>query len=475
VSGTSTSQRGRILVVEDDAYVRGSLREILQGRGFEVVEVGAAPEALSVFANTPLDALLTDLGLPGMDGLELVRRVRAVSSEMPIVVLTGRGGVASAVACLKGGANDYLLKPVDAEALELALERAMAGRALRREVHYLRSALTAAPEPLGDSPAWRRTLLMVAAASATDSTVLLQGESGTGKELLARKLHQKGPRAEGPYVRVNCAAVPTEMWESEFFGHRKGAFTGANSERDGRFQLAHGGTLFLDEVGAMPGEAQAKLLRVIQDGEFDRLGDERPSRVDVRIVAATNADLETEVKEGRFRADLYYRLNVLRIRVPPLRERIQDIPCLASSFAAEVAARLGRSAPDLDADSVARLQAYPWPGNVRELRSVIERALVLHPGRGLAALDLAPEPIGAPPGPENCELAPPDISTAPQGSGVPDLGLRDNLSRLERWLIVEAHRRSNGVRGDAARLLRIDARNLAYYFRKHQLDPGAAE
>jgi transcriptional regulator with GAF, ATPase, and Fis domain len=255
------------------------------------------------------------------------------------------------------------------------------------------------------------------------------------------------------------------MWESEFFGHRKGSFTGATADRDGWFLLAHRGTLFLDEIGAMPAETQAKLLRAIQDGEFHRVGDDQPTRVDVRIVAATNADLEAGVREGTFRADLYYRLNVLQIPVPPLRERPDDIPLLARVFAAEVAARLGRTAPELDAATLGRLRAYAWPGNVRELRSVIERALVLHPERGLAALDLAPEPVGS-------RAA--EAGAAPATPDADDLTLRDNLDRLERSLILEAHRRSGGVRREAARLLGIDPRNLAYYFRKHGLDPDAA-
>jgi len=452
-----------VLVVEDEAYVRESLREILRERGYEVLEAAAVPEAMDQLARAPVDVVLTDFRLPGSDGLALVKQVQALSAQIPVVVLTGQGTIASAVECLKSGASDYLLKPADPEALEVALSRAMAARALRREVLYLRGAVAPPREPLGRSPAWLAALGMIDAAAATDSVVLLRGESGTGKELLARRLHQKSPRAGGPYIRVNCAAVPTEMWESEFFGHRKGSFTGASADRDGWFLLAHRGTLFLDEIGAMPGETQAKLLRAIQDGEFHRIGDEQPTRVDVRIVAATNADLERAVKEGRFRSDLYYRLNVLSIAVPPLRERPDDVPLLARVFAAEIAAQLGRPAPELDVETLARLGAYAWPGNVRELRSVIERALVLHPDRGLAALDLAPEPVASG-GPG---LAPPTTA------GAQDLGLRDNLDRVERALILEAQRRSRGVRREAARLLGIDPRNLAYYFRKHGLDPDA--
>jgi DNA-binding NtrC family response regulator len=451
-------RRGAVLVVEDETYVRESLREILRERGWQVLEAGDVPEALGRAGRSSVDVVLTDLRLPGADGLELVTQLKAVSPELPVVVLTGQGTIGSAVACLKAGASDYLLKPVDPEALEVALERALAGRALRREVRYLRQAVATEAEPMGASAAWRRVLEMVDAAAASDSAVLLVGESGTGKDLLARRLHQRSSRAARPYVRVNCAAVPTEMWESEFFGHRKGAFTGASSDRDGRFALADGGTLFLDEIGAMPAETQAKLLRALQDGEFHRLGDEQPTRVDVRIVAATNADLEAGIREGRFRADLYYRLNVLKLEVPPLRERPEDIETLALAFVAEVATRLGRPVPELDADALARLRAYAWPGNVRELRSIIERALVLHPGRGLAALDLAPEPVS-------------ERADATAGGPPQDLALRENLNRLERSLLVAARDRSRGVRKDAAQLLGIDPRNLAYYFRKHGLDP----
>jgi two-component system response regulator AtoC len=303
---------------------------------------------------------------------------------------------------------------------------------------------------------------MVAAAAGSDSVVLLTGESGTGKELLARRLHSLSGRAGGPFVKVNCAAVPLEMWESEFFGHRKGSFPGAASDRDGRFQLADRGTLLLDEVGAMPLPGQAKLLRAIQDGEFERLGDEQPTRVSVRVVASTNSDLEAEVQQGRFRADLFYSLNVLRIDVPPLRERREDVALLARHFADQIAQRLGRPAPELPASTLDRLLAYPWPGNVRELRNVIERAMILDPAHGLLDLDLAPHGGAA---------APADGASSSER----ELNLREALNRLERELLVEAHRRAAGVRKEAARLLGIDPRNLSYYMRKHDFDADAVE
>jgi len=270
-------------------------------------------------------------------------------------------------------------------------------------------------------------------------------------------IHRLSPRSRGPYVRVNCAAVPLEMWESEYFGHRKGAFTGATSDRDGWFRLAHQGTLFMDEVGAMPLAAQAKILRALQDGEFHRVGDEQPTRVDVRVVAATNSNLEEEVKTGRFRQDLYYRLNVLRIDLPPLRNRTEDIPLLASAFLLEIAARLGRPAPILRAGAMAELAAYPWPGNVRELRNVLERTLILNPSDELDSLDLVPFSGSA-------------AETLP-GTEEAATNLRSALAAREREVLVEVLKRSGGVRKEAARLLGIDQRNLAYYLHKHGLDP----
>ncbi len=295
-----TAPRGRVLVVEDEDYVRRSLVAILAARGFDASEAASVAEATEVLARSPVDVVLSDLRMPGADGLELVRRLQERDPELPIVILTGHGTVASAVQCLRAGASDYVLKPAEPEALEVIIERAMSSRSLRREVRYLRSTMSqGAIVPIGSSEPWKQVMSKVDASATTDSTVLLVGESGTGKELLARRIHELSPRASGPFVKVNCAAVPVEMWESEFFGHRKGAFTGADSDREGRFQLADRGTLLLDEIGAMPAAGQAKLLRVIQDGEFDRLGDAGPTRVDVRIVASTNSDVEAAVQKGQ--------------------------------------------------------------------------------------------------------------------------------------------------------------------------------
>ena len=451
--------RGRILVVEDEAYVRDSLAEILRERGYDVETAASPPAAVASLERAPVDVVLSDLKMPAGGGLELLRAVRASWPDLPVVILTGYGTVASAVECLRAGASDYVLKPADPEALEVALERAIESRALKREVAYLRREEGEDDDPVGRSAAWTTLVQKARHAAATDSTVLLTGESGTGKEVLARLLHRWSRRASGPYVRVNCAAVPLDIWESEFFGHRKGAYTGATADRDGRFLLAHRGTLFMDEVGAMPLPAQAKMLRVLQDGEFDRVGDERPTRVDVRLIAATNSDLEADVKAGRFRQDLFYRLNVVRLEVPALRARRDDIAPLVERFVAELSARLGRLRPRISPSTLAALQAYSWPGNVRELRNVVERAVVLCDGP-VVRIEHLPAERRAP--------------AAAAGSDE-DLNLRAVLGRREREVLLEALKRSGGVRKEAARLLGIDQRNLGYYLHKHDIVPDDPE
>jgi len=452
--------RATVLVVEDEVYVRTSLGELLKSRGFDVILAGGAAEAQGHLGRAPVDLVLTDLKMPGVDGLELVRRLHAAFPDLPVLVLTGQGTIASAVECIKAGATDYVLKPADPDALELALVRALEQRSLLREVSYLRAARNqgpAAAEPLGESPVWKKTLASARAAAPTGATVLLLGESGTGKELVARMIHRLSARSRGPYIRVNCAAVPLEMWESEFFGHRKGSYTGAIADREGWFRLAHQGTLFMDEVGAMPPPAQAKILRALQDGEFHRLGEEQPTRVDVRVVAATNADLAEEARAGRFRQDLYYRLNVLRIELPPLRSRTEDIPLLAAAFVKEISARLGRPAPSLSARAMGELMAYAWPGNVRELRNALERALILNAGVVLDSLDLT-------------SLAGDSLAASPTAES-DTTNLRLALARREKEVLLDALRHSGGVRKEAARLLGIDQRNLAYYLHKHGIDP----
>jgi DNA-binding NtrC family response regulator len=441
-----SKSKARVLVVEDEAYVRESLGALLGGRGYEVTLADGVGTAVESLRGASVDLVLTDLSMPAGGGLELVRQARALS-DAPVVVLTGFGSVASAVECLRAGASDYVLKPAEPDVLEVVLERN-----LRRVSPMLELTDTL---PIGESAAWEAVVNMVRAAAPTHATILILGESGTGKELLAQLAHRWSRRAAGPFVAVNCAAVAVGVWESEFFGHCKGAFTGALADRQGRFRLAHRGTLFVDEIAAMPYEGQAKLLCAIEDGEFQRLGESVVSRVDVRIVAATNGDLETAVSSRRFREDLLHRLNVIRIEVPPLRERPEDIPLLARHFVGQIAARLGRQAPPLTAKTLKELAAHHWPGNVRELRSVLERAMILEPAGELVWLDLTPAFAAA--------------TEALRSSA--DLTLRPALGRLERGTVLDALRRSRGIRKEAARLLGIDQRNLTYYVQKHGIDP----
>jgi DNA-binding NtrC family response regulator len=465
-----------VLVVDDEAYVRDSLVAVLRRRGHDARGAASVGEALHVLEEASFDAVITDLKMPDADGLDLLRRLSATAPGLPVVVLTGHGTVPSAVECMKAGAADYLLKPADPDQVTLILERAVGQGTLRRELEYLRAAGPEgeeADQAVGTSEAWLRALALVDAAAPSDSTILLEGESGTGKEVLARRVHRRSGRAAGAFVRVNCAAIPLELFESEFFGYRKGAFTGAVSDRDGRFRVADGGTLFMDEVGAMPDAAQAKLLRVLQDGEFERVGDTRPTRVDVRVVAATNAVLDDAVAAGQFRRDLYYRINVVQVRVPPLRERREDVPLLARHFLAALAPRVGRQLESIAPEAMRLLEAYEWPGNVRELRNVIERALILERGPRLTPASL-PLPLhaGAPaPGGPESPVAEGHGGEAGRAPALgEDLNLRRLLAERERSILIEALRRASGVRKEAARLLGIDQRNLAYYLRKHGLD-----
>jgi DNA-binding NtrC family response regulator len=444
---------GTILIVDDETYVRDSLAALLARRGFAVRAASSVPEALAGGVLEGADVVVTDLRMPGRDGLDLLGAIAEREPALPVVVLTGHGSVPSAVECVRAGAFDYLQKPVDPEELVLVLQRALRQSGLRRELDYLRSRPERPADrgPLGVSAAWRKVVATAEIAAPSDTSVLLLGESGTGKEEVAQLLHRRSARASGPFVRVNCAAIPIDLFESEFFGHRRGSFTGAVDDRVGRFKVAHRGTMFLDEVNSLPTLAQAKILRVLQDGRFERVGDSQPTAVDVRLVCASNVDLAAEVDAGRFRPDLFYRINVMTITIPPLRERPEDIPVLAEAFLAELAARSGKRVASISGEAMRRLAGYAWPGNVRELRNVIERGVLLETGESLGAASL-PADLGA-----------------TREEGPADLGLRATLRREERRVLSDALTRSHGVRREAARLLGIDERNLAYYLRKHGL------
>ena len=458
------AERGRkvsatVLVVDDEAYVRDSLATLLGRRGFDVRTAGGYDEALGSGSLDGVDAVVTDLKMPGKDGTALLQRLSEVAPRLPVIVLTGHGTVPSAVECLKVGAADYLLKPVDPDELLVVLERAMGRRELEREIEFLRATGDGRgsaegdgpPRPLGESESWRQVLAMAEMVAPTDTAVLLLGESGTGKEEVAKYVHRLSRRAGAPFVPVNCAAIPTELFESEFFGHKRGSFTGALEDRDGRFKVAHRGTLFLDEVNSLPPVAQAKVLRVLQDGRFERVGDSRPTAVDVRVMSASNSDLSTEVEAGRFRADLFYRINVMTIHLSPLRERREDVPVLAEAFLREIAAQLGKPMRGISKEALAALQAYDWPGNVRELRNVLERGVVLEPGPELRAVSL-----------------PTDVARAAENG--PDLNLRASLQAEERRLLETALERAGGVRRRAAEMLGVDERNMSYFLKKHGLN-----
>lgn len=457
-----TGVRGTVLLVDDEAYVRHSLATVLERHGFNVRTAEGLERALGDHDLEGIDALVSDLKMPGGDGLQLIERVRALDASTPIIVYTGHGSVASAVDCMRAGAVDYLQKPVDPDQMVLVLERAIEVSGERRQLHYLRERRQGGGDgdPLGVSPQWIESVDQARRVATTDAAVLLLGETGSGKGELAALIHRASPRARAACVEVACGAVPLELFEAEFFGHRKGAFTGAVEDREGRFRVAHRGTLFLDDVEALSPAAQAKVLRVLETGRFERVGDSRPTTVDVRLISASNSDLEAEVEAGRFREDLWFRINVMTIHVPPLRERPEDIPVLAEAFLERYARRLDRPVRGIDASGMERLLAYDWPGNVRELRNVIERAVLLTDGEVVDA-DLLPR-----------ESSRSGADSRDGTRGTEEIGARDLRSRLlleEKRILIEALHRSGGVRRHAARELGIDERNMSYYLKKHGL------
>jgi two-component system response regulator HydG len=393
-----------VLVVEDRDALRTMLRLALEAHGHEVVEAADQPAAERAVESRQPDVVITDLRLPAGDGLGVLRAVKAVDAAVPVVVMTAYGGIQEAVAAMRDGALDFLAKPVDPDHLSLVVERALAQTRLLREHALLKEEVAArrgAPRIIGEAPALRQAVQAMQRAAAADVTVLIEGESGTGKELFARALHAWSGRAGGPFVAINCAALPETLLESELFGYEKGAFTGATQRKLGRFELAHRGTLFLDEIGELVPSIQAKILRVLETRQFERVGGTATLHADVRLVAATNRQLRVEVAERRFREDLYFRLSVVPVTVPPLRDRGDDIATLARHFLERTALDRGRRPPTLDDSAVTALRAYRWPGNVRELQNCLERAALLVDGDVIAARHLHLHPIVLPgPAPE---------------------------------------------------------------------------
>jgi len=380
---------GRILIVDDEAGVRKVLNRILSGAGYSVEEAEDAFHALDRLDISPPDAVLLDLKMPGMDGLGLMDNLRQRGISVPVVVLTGHGDEMTARECLDAGVAAYLTKPPDRSELLLAMRGAVAQGKLAREGAVREEE---PPPLLGDSLPMRRLREEIVRVATSTATALVQGESGTGKELVARRLHHLSERARSPFVRVNCAAIPEELIESELFGHEKGSFTGAHRRQIGKFVQADGGTIFLDEVGDMSLKTQAKVLRVLQDGEVEPVGAGRPFQVDVRVIAATNKDLTAEVQAGRFREDLYYRLAVVLLTTPPLREHAEDIPLLVEHFTAEFCEEYNRRPKSWSPEVLEELSRYTWPGNVRELRNVVERAVIMELDEVIRNAGLIPSP-----------------------------------------------------------------------------------
>jgi DNA-binding NtrC family response regulator len=384
-----------VLIVDDERNIQVMLALALRGEHLAVETASGGREALEKIAALPVDLVLMDVRLPDLDGLSVLRQARQTRPELPVVIMSGHGTFDTVREAFKLGAVDYLEKPIEKEKLLVAVRNALTRRSLELENAELRRE-AGADEMTGSGPAMRRLLEVVRRAAPSEGRVLLSGENGTGKELVARAIHQGSRRAAGPFVKLNCAAVPADLIESELFGHERGAFTGAVAARKGKFELADGGTLFLDEVGDMPPSMQAKVLRVLQEGEFERVGGTTTQQVNVRVVAATNKDLPAEVAAGRFREDLYYRLNVVPIHAPPLRERKEDIPELATRFLGEACARNGRRPMAFSREGLLALQAHACPGNVRELRNVVERLAILADGPLLGPEAVAGALPGAP-------------------------------------------------------------------------------
>jgi DNA-binding NtrC family response regulator len=449
-----TGDDTRILVVEDNDTLRRGIERALRETWPCVEAVASGDLALDRLRDEraeAFDVVLTDLRLPGADGVVVLRAALERDPNTCVVVMTAYGSVESAVEAMKSGAFDFVQKPLELEQIELRVARAVEHRRLLGEVRELRAeraAREAGEVIVGDSPALRAAVDLARRVAPTRSTVLITGETGTGKELIAGLIHGASPRAAAPFVKVNCAALPETLLESELFGHERGAFTGADRERVGRFEQASGGTLLLDEIGDMSPATQAKLLRVLQDQEFQRLGGTRTLRTDARIVAATNQDLEEKLRDGRFRDDLFFRLNVIRIEVPPLRKRPEDLIVLAHHFLRRFADGLGRPLRGFSESALERIRAHPWPGNVRELHNAIERAVLMAEGPRIACRDLSLFGERHPPGADGWrpELPPDGVS----------------LREVERQLVLEALRRKGWVQKDAAALLGISRRKLNY-------------
>ncbi len=452
-----------VLIADDEQNLRKVLSALLRHDGHKTIAVPNGESALHAVSHEYIDMLITDLRMPGMGGLELLDAVHQSHPTLPVIVITAHGSIDTAMSALRKGAVDYITKPFDKEELKLAVRKALAAKAK----DDAEPSLLGSKRFIGDSESMRQVFRIIEKVAATPSSVLITGDSGTGKEMVAASLHAQSDRAEQALVKVNCAAIPKDLMESEFFGHEKGAFTGAVATKPGRFELADQGTLFLDEIAEIPIDMQVKLLRALQEGEFERVGGVETIAVDVRVIAATNRDLQLQIENGEFREDLFYRLNVVPIVLPALRNRQDDILPLAQNFIEKYSARLGRPVKELSSAAIAALQAYGWPGNVRELENVIERILVFAEGEGIEVEDLPNEIRGRPrdEGPrlqvraESLNVAAEIADIGVSGDSMKEI-VRRATAGLERDLIVRALEYTNGNITRAARLLRISRKGL---------------
>jgi two-component system, NtrC family, response regulator AtoC len=455
----------QILVVDDDPQMQFFLKEALERQQYVVNVQPSAEAALAALASSRFDLILMDVRLPGMNGLDAVNEIQKVDHRTPIIIMTAHGTRDTALEAVRRGAYDYFTKPFSLDEMEIIVRRALEKKRMVGELEQLRHQLAAASRRgriVGTSRALEEILRLIDRVGPTDSTVLILGESGTGKELIAEAIHENSNRRSKPFVKLNCAAIPENLLESELFGHEKGAFTGAISRKPGKFETADGGTLLLDEIGDMTLSTQAKILRALQEREFQRVGGTQTIKVDVRIIASTNKDLEREVKEGTFRDDLYFRLNVVTLQVPPLRDRREEIPELADHFLAETNTRLNRGITRLAPDALAALMEYGWPGNIRELRNMIERAVVINDGDVLALSSFPPpiRPVEPPPG----------AGGTARWETMQNLTLDEKVAQLERAFVMDALARAGGVQAAAARLLGVTERSVWHLVKKHRIE-----
>ncbi|MGE5405440.1 MAG: sigma-54-dependent transcriptional regulator [Candidatus Saccharibacteria bacterium] len=452
-----------VLIIDDDANMRWALEKALKKEGLKTITEEDGTAGLQAVTEKMPDLVLCDLKMPGMDGLELLGKIKEATPGLPVIMITGYGTVETAVQAMKLGADDFILKPFDIDAVRLAVKKALGVEKLRDEVRFWRQEALQPGAPsglVGSSEVMQRLLVLIRQVAATPATVLITGESGTGKELVAQAIHETSLRKDQPLIKVNCGAIPETLLESELFGHEKGAFTGANARKPGRFERADQGTIFLDEVGEMSPAVQVKLLRVLQEKEIERVGGTDVIKIDVRVIAATNRDLAADVKSGRFREDLYYRLNVFPLAVPPLRERLQDIPQLAVFFVDRYSGEFGKGKIEIADEAMRLLSLYSWPGNVRELQNVIERAVILSTQQVILPEQLPIEILRSEVYAEKPGLAGDSVT-------LPENGL--DLETVERSLLEQALEKASGNQTRAAKLLGISRHTLIYRMEKYGL------